>query len=101
MRPFIMGLNHDLNGVSNCHTNIFLPSYQSWIFDWALKIVLILLHGRKTVNRVQLNMFDQAVNEYTPFEENMPYTMLHFYWYHRGLQKTKLIYRKVDNNTTH
>ena len=56
--------------------------------------------GRKTANRVQLSIFDKAVNEYTPFKENMPHTMLRYCWYHRGLQKTKPIRRKVDNDAT-
>ena len=76
--PF-MGLNIDPNRKSNVHANSFLPSCQSWMFDWASKISIVALHGRTTVNRVNVNVFDQAFNECTPFDTNMRNSLLRFF----------------------
>ena len=73
-----MGLNVDPNRVSNIHANVFWPSCQSWMFDWASKISIVAVHGKKKVNKVIVNMFDQSVNEHTPFDNNMRNTLLRF-----------------------
>ena len=73
-----MGVNIDPNRVSNVHSNVLLPSCQSWTFDWASKISIVSLCGKKTVNRVNVNMLDQAVNEHAPFDNNMCSDLLRF-----------------------
>ena len=64
------------------------------MFDCVSKITIVVLHGRKTVNRVNMNTFDQAANEHTPFDNNMRNALLRFCWCHRGAQKTKPICRR-------
>ena len=71
-----MGLNMDPNRVSNTHINVFLPSCQSWVFDWASKVAIISLHGSKTFEMTNVNASIQAANEHTPFENNMTNTLL-------------------------
>ena len=100
MLSLMMDLSHDPSGTSVFHTTVFLPSQKSWLFYWASKIARVLLYGRKTLSRGELRTFDQAVNDHTPFKENMPLEFLCFYQHHRGPQKTKLMNRKEDSNAT-
>ena len=93
-RPFLMGLNKYSNRMSNLRTNVFLPSYQSWTFDCVFKIIIVVLHRRKTENRAKMSMFDQAMNEHAPFDSNTRNDLLRFCWCHRGMHKTKPICRK-------
>ena len=79
---------------------MFLPSCQSWVFDWASKVVIIALHGRKTCERVNVNVFDQAANQHTPFDNNMINTLLRFCRYHRGIQKSAPIRKKISSFAT-
>ena len=95
-----MGLNVDPNRESNSHANMFLPSCQMWVFDWASKVCIVALHGNKTAQHVNMSMLDQEVNEHTPFENNLRNALLRFCWYHRGIQKTKPIRKKKDSLAT-
>ncbi len=94
-RGLFMGLNYDHNLKSNVHTSVFIPSNQRWIFDWVAKVAIAKLHGDKIVSRIQLNIFDQAPNEYGPFLSRMNNAALRLCWYHRGRQKvrTGLLYQ--------
>ena len=57
-RSFFMGLNTEPNRERNVHANMFLPSYKIWAFDWASKVSIVALYGKKTVDRVNINVFD-------------------------------------------
>ena len=87
-RGLFMGCNFDANMKSNVHTNVFLPSGQRWVFDWIASAAIGKLHGPKTISRVQLNVFDQAPNEFGPFMNHMINSLFRLCWFHRGIQKT-------------
>ena len=82
-----MGLNYYANGTSNCHTHVFVPSKQRWVFIWVAKQVIRILHGNDTIDRVGINIFDEAVNEFGPFEQSMT-ALIRLCHYHRFNQKT-------------
>ena len=86
-RGLFLGLNYGADMVSNVHTSVFIPSNQRWVFQWVAKIAIRKLHGDKTVDRIQMNIFDQAPNEYGPFLSHTS-ALLRLCWYHRGQQKT-------------
>ena len=96
-RPFMMLLNYDDNNESNVNTNIFVPSCQRWDFEWATGIALTILHGKETVLRTQILLFDQAPNEFGPFE-NHTNALMRLCWYHCGTQKTIPFKKLVSND---
>jgi len=86
-RGLFLGLNYGADLVSNVHTNVFIPNNQRWVFQYLAKKGIPLLHGQDTISRIQVNVFDQAINEYGPFLSNMT-ADVRFCAYHRLIQKT-------------
>jgi len=86
-RGLFLGLNYGSDMVSNVHTSVFIPSNQRWVFQWIAKIAIRKLHGDKTIDRIQMHVFDQAPTEYGPFLSHTS-ALLRLCWYHRGRQKT-------------
>lgn len=85
-RGLFLGLNYGADLKSNVHTNVFMPNNQRWVFQYLAKKGIPLLHGQDTISRIQVNVFDQAINEYGPFLSNMT-ADVRFCVYHRLTQK--------------
>ena len=96
-RGLFLGLNYGADLISNVHTSVFIPNNQQWVFQYLATKGIPLLHGATTINRIQLNIFDQAVNEYGPFAATMP-AQLRLCWYHRGKQKMIRIRRFAETD---
>ena len=77
-----MDLSACPNRESNIHANAFLPSRKSWVFCWASKVSIVTLLGKKTVDIVNVSVFDQSFNEDAHFDSNMRSALLRFCWYH-------------------
>ena len=97
-RSFFMGLEFFADGTSNCHTHVFIPSCQRQIFIWVAKKVLPILHGSETISRVIINLFDEAINEYGPFEQSMS-AKIRLCQYHHSSQKTSGFKKHAKNDT--
>ena len=52
---FSMVLSTDPNREINDHANVFLPPCKTWVFDWAAKVSIVTLHGKKIFDRVNVN----------------------------------------------
>ena len=75
-----MSMNVNGKGESNPRTNICLPL----TFEWYGAKALPALHSSKTIRRIELNVFDQAINKHSPFEQHLSHTKLHLCWCHKG-----------------
>jgi len=96
-RGLFLGLNYGADLASNVHTSVFVPNNQRWVFHYLAKKGIPLLHGQATVDRIQVNVFDQAPNEYGPFLSTMKTAGVRFCWYHRGPQKTSPLLRFAED----
>ena len=98
-----IGVNYDSYGGSNPHTHVFLPSGRRWVFNWIAINVIPILYGSEVCRKVQINIFNEDINEITPFE-NSTYVYSNakviICWYHRAIQKTQEIYKSIVKNNT-
>ena len=70
-RPFCMVLGCDRDNKYPMFLKRFMPSLQRWIFEWFYHKEIPMLLGRQNLQRVQLFLAYGAVNEYTPFMDDL------------------------------
>ena len=72
------------------------------MFNWIAKNAIPSLHGKKTCQRIEVNLFDEDVNEFLPFEnasDTYSKAVTRLCWFHRHSLKVSALKKYDDPNS--